>query len=217
MIGVEVRAEGAGLGLEGPLMFLERSVEVGLDEAVEVLDGRGRSRLGRIAAIDEHRLVVEILDPARNLSLSRSAVRFLGDGLQFGVGPGLLGRVLDGVGQPLDGGATPAITEERLIQGLPMNPVARQLPRDFIETGISAIDLLNSLVRGQKLPIFSGGGLPHDRLVLDIARWARLRHEGQSDFAIVLVGMGISFDAAERFQRALEDGGAMGRTVLFLN
>ena len=134
-----------------------------------------------------------------------------------GVGPGLLGRVFNGVGQVIDGGPPIAARRKVAIDGLPLNPVARAMPRDFIETGISTLDLMNSLVRGQKLPLFSGGGLPHDRLAVEIASHARLRRGDAEDFAIVFAGIGVPHDSAEYFRRSLEQGGALERTALFLN
>jgi V/A-type H+-transporting ATPase subunit B len=135
----------------------------------------------------------------------------------FGVGPGMLGRVFDSIGRPLDGGApVPAVTRMR-IDGLAINPAARALPRDFIETGVTTIDLMNSLVRGQKLPLFSAGGLPHDRLATEIARRARLRSEEAGAFATVFVGIGVSHDSAEAFREAMEGSGALAHTVMFLN
>ncbi|MBI2305864.1 MAG: V-type ATP synthase subunit B [Rhodocyclales bacterium] len=203
--------------LEGPLLFLRRSVEVGYNEAVEVVGADGAARLGRVSAVDGEVIVVELLEAGSGLNLGETAVRFHGEPLHFGVGPGLLGRVFDGVGRPADGGA-PLPVERRLrIDGLPLNPVARATPRDFIETGVSAIDLMNSLVRGQKLPLFSGGGLPHDRIAVAIARHARLRGAGTEDFAIVFAGIGVPHDTAEFFRRSLEESGALARSALFLN
>jgi V/A-type H+-transporting ATPase subunit B len=144
-------------------------------------------------------------------------VRFLGEPLHMRVGPGILGRVFNGVGKVIDGGPPiPAVKAFR-IEGLPLKPVAREAPREFLETGISAIDLMNSLVRGQKLPIFSAGGLPHDRLAVDIVGNARLPGDEGSDFAIVLAGIGLPHDSAEYFRRELEKSGALSRTALFLN
>ncbi len=203
--------------LEGPLLYLERPVSVGLNEGVEVTGRDGVTRMGRIAALDEERIVVEVLDPTTDLSLRGTRVRLSGMPLSFGVGPGLLGRIYDGVGRPLDAGPPVAITHEMPIDGLPINPVERDLPADFIETGVSAIDLLNSLVRGQKLPIFSAGGLPHSRIAIEIAQHARLLGEGGDRFAIIFAGIGVSHATAERFRRALADSGALERSALFLN
>ncbi len=235
--------EGAATRLEGPLLFLRRTLDVGLYDAVDVRGADGRSRLGRIAAIDEQFMTIEVLESTAGLSLEGTVVRFRGEPLSFGLGPGILGRVFNGVGQVIDGGPPIAAHRKVPIEGLPMNPVARALPRDFIETGISTLDLMNSLVRGQKLPLFSGGGLPHDRLAVEIASHARLRTEqprerlaafapqggqpslgaarrmaqGGEDFVIVFAGIGVPYDSAEYFRRSLEQGGALERTALFLN
>ncbi|MDE2369985.1 MAG: V-type ATP synthase subunit B [Burkholderiales bacterium] len=213
---MQLTAEGAATRLEGPLLFLRRSVDVGLADAVEVRGSDGRSRLGRVAAIDEQLMTIEVLESTAGLTLEGTVVRFLGEPLRFGVGPGLLGRVFNGVGQVIDGGPPLAVHAKVAIEGLPLNPVARALPRDFIETGISTLDLMNSLVRGQKLPLFSGGGLPHDRLAVEIAGHARLRRDAE-DFVIVFAGIGVPWDSAEYFRRSLEQGGALERTALFLN
>jgi V/A-type H+-transporting ATPase subunit B len=207
----------AGIRLEGPLLFLRRTIEVGLNEAVEVLGGDGRGRLGRVAAIDEDTLMIELLDPSAGLALADTAVRFYGEPLHLGVGPGILGRVFDGVGRVLDGGPPIAVRERLRIDGRPFNPVARATPRDFIESGVTAIDLMNSLVRGQKLPIFSAAGLPHDRLAVEIACRARLRASAAEDFAIVFAAIGVPYVSADYFRQALEASGALGRAALFLN
>jgi V/A-type H+-transporting ATPase subunit B len=209
--------EGAASRLAGPLLFLKRTLDVGLADAVEVIGRDGRARLGRVAAIDEDLLTIEVLESTSGLNLPDTVVRFTGEPLAFGLGPGVLGRVYNGVGQPVDGGPPLPAHASYPIDGLPVNPVARATPRDFIETGISAIDLMNSLVRGQKLPIFSGGGLPHDRMAAQIAGSARLLSEDAGEFALVFAGIGLPHDSAEFFRAALESGGALARTALFLN
>ncbi len=214
---MRLTAERAATKLEGPLLFLKRTLDVGLGDAVEVSGVDDRTRLGRVAALDDEAMTIEVLEATAGLNLENTVVRFLGEPLKFDVGPGLLGRVFDGVGRVVDGGPPVAAHRRVAIDGLPMNPVARALPRDFIETGVSSIDLLNSLVRGQKLPLFSGGGLPHDRLAVQIASHARLRHDSQDGFAIVFAGIGVPFDSAEFFRRSLEQAGALERTALFLN
>ncbi len=244
---MRLTVEGAATRLEGPLLFLRRTLDVGLGEAVEVAGADGRPRRGRIAAIDEQFLTVEVLESTSGLTLAGAVVRFLGEPPTFGLAPAILGRVFNGVGQVIDGGPPIAPRERQRIDGLPINPVARAGPRDFIETGITTVDLMNSLVRGQKLPIFSGGGLPHDRLAVEIARHARLRPAGPAasderagrmppardggaarparqaaerqddDFAIVFAGIGVPYDSAEYFRRSLEQSGALERTALFLN
>jgi V/A-type H+-transporting ATPase subunit B len=212
-----VTLRGAAVRLEGPLLFLERALEVGLHEAVQVSGDDGRARLGRVIAIDERHVTVELLDSSAGLALADTVARFPGAPIRFGVGPAMLGRVFNGIGEPVDGGPAIPLARELPIDGRAVNPVSRATPRDFIETGITAIDLMNSLVRGQKLPIFSGGGLPHDRMAVQIARAARLRGAGASDFAIVFAGIGLPFDSAEYFRHALEESGALERAALFLN
>ncbi len=205
--------------VDGPLLFLQRSVDVGLNEAVEVEDSDGRIRLGRIAALDPDSVTVEMLDDTAGLRLAGTRVRFFGEPVRFHVGPGLLGRVFNGIGKPLDGGPPLAARQAFRVDGRPIKPSAREAPRDFLETGFSSIDLMNSLVRGQKLPLFSGGGLPHDRIAVDIACNARLPagRGGDEAFAIVFAGIGIPHASAELFRNEMERSGALARTVLFLN
>jgi V/A-type H+-transporting ATPase subunit B len=213
----ELSVTGAATRIEGPLIFLRRTLNVGLNEAVEVIGSDGRARLGRITTVDDEFMVVEVLESTEGLSPGTARVRFLGEPLHFALGPDILGRIFNGVGQIADGGPPVAAVRRHRIEGLAMNPAARSNPLDFIETGISTIDLMNSLVRGQKLPIFSAGGLPHDRMAIEIAQNARLRGaEGQS-FAIVFVGIGVPHDTAESFRRAMEASGALEHTVMFLN
>jgi V/A-type H+-transporting ATPase subunit B len=226
----DIYADGAATQLEGPLLFLKRTVNAGLNEAVEVEDGKGNVRLGRISAIDNDSMVVEVLESTAGLGLDDTRVRFLGEPLTFAVGPEVLGRVFDGVGRVIDDGPPVPAAQLLCIEGLPINPAARERPTDFIETGISSIDIMNSLVRGQKLPIFSGAGLPHDQLAIQIARQAHLRNvDGENkavaddsdangdDFAMVFVAIGVPYDSAERFRTAMEASGALEHTVLFLN
>jgi V/A-type H+-transporting ATPase subunit B len=202
--------------IEGPLLFLERKAEIGLNARVEVVGRDGRNRIGRIAAVDERTFVVEVLESTLGLGVRDTLIRVWNEPLLFGVGPGMLGRTYDSVGQTTDGGTPIAAVRRMRIDGLAINPAARALPRDFIETGVSAIDLMNSLVRGQKLPLFSGAGLPHDRLATEIVLQSRLRHETDS-FAVVFVGMGVSHDTAETFRDAMASSGALEHTAMFLN
>jgi len=213
----DVYATGTATRIEGPLLFIRRTVNAGLNEAVEVEDTEGRVRLGRIAALDHDTLTIEVLESTAGLSLSGTRVRFPGEPLHFAVGPDLPGRVFDGVGRVIDGGPPVSATRSLRIDGLAINPSERAVPTDFIETGISTIDLMNSLVRGQKLPIFSGAGLPHDRLAINIAHHARLRGHAAGDFVMVFVAIGVPYDTAERFRTAMENSGALEHTVLFLN
>ena len=219
--------ENIATRIDGPLLFLERRVDIGLNESVEVEDPDGRVRLGRIAALDEDSATVEMLDDTAGLRLKGTRVRFFGEPLRFHVGPGLLGRVFNGVGRPLDGGPPLAAAAAYRVDGLPLKPSAREAPSEFLETGFTAIDLMNSLIRGQKLPLFSGGGLPHDRIAVDIACNARLPtghpgggsdgRAGAGEFAIVFAGIGIPHDSAEFFREEMEKSGALARTVMFLN
>ena len=213
----ELTTRGTATRIDGPLLFLRRNVEVTLGEAVDVLIGDELPRKGRVTSLDDETMIVEVLETTRGLSLDSLTVRFRGEPISMGVGPGLLGRIFNGVGEPADGGPPVAAIEQRRVDAPAMNPARRALPRDFIETGVSAIDLTNSLIRGQKLPIFSSGGLPHDRLAIEIARHARLRDAKGGEFAIVFVGIGVSYDSAESFRRAMEDSGALGHTAMFLN
>jgi len=213
----ELSAHGTATGIDGPLLFLRRNVDVGLNEAVQILSADKPPKLGRIATLDRDAMIVEVLEPTTGLGLRDIRVRFLGEPLHCAVGPGLLGRIFNSVGEPADGGPPVGARKRLRIDGVPINPAMRELPRDFIETGISAIDLMNSLVRGQKLPLFSGGGMPHDRVAIDIAQNARLRGASGAGFAIVFVGIGISHDTAETFRSAMEQSGALAHTAMFLN
>jgi V/A-type H+-transporting ATPase subunit B len=213
----DVFAQDTATRIEGPLLFLKRTVDVGLNEAVEVEDSRGRVRLGRIAALDEQRLTVEVLETTAGLGLKGIRVRFLGEPLCFDVGPDILGRVFDGVGRVIDGGPPVSAAAHPRIDGLAINPVARVTPSDYIETGVSTIDLMNSLVRGQKLPIFSGAGLPHDRLATEIVRHAHIGDAAAGGFAVVFVAIGVSHDTAQQFRVAMQESGALQHTALFLN
>ena len=210
--------EDAVTRIEGPLLFARREARVGLNAAVEVLNAGEPPRLGRVAALDEASMVIEVLEATAGLALTGTRVRLHPEPLLFGVGPNLLGRVFDSVGRPLDGGPPVAARARRRIEGLAINPAWRALPRDFIETGVATIDVMNSLVRGQKLPLFSVGGLPHDRLAAEIAQRARLRGAGSTEsFAVVFAGIGVPHDAAEQFRVAMESSGALGHTAMFLN
>lgn len=213
----DLTVAGAATRIEGPLLFLRRTLDVGLNEAVEVMGVDGRARLGRISALDTQFMTIEVLEPTTGLSLPDTRVRFLGEPIHFSVGPGILGRVFSGVGRPIDGGPPIPAEQDLPVEGRPINPALRGMPRDFIQTGITAVDLMNSLIRGQKLPIFSAGGLPHDRIAIEIAGNARLLGAEAEAFAIVFAGIGISHDTAEHFRRAMETSGALERTALFLN
>ncbi|MBF0284234.1 MAG: V-type ATP synthase subunit B, partial [Magnetococcales bacterium] len=198
----DLQAEGIVTRIDGPLLFARRQVNVGLNEAVRVTGADGRRRLGRIAALDDDFMVVEVLESTDGLSLAETSLHFLGSEISFALGPGILGRVFDGVGRVLDEGPPIPAQTVMPINGSAINPVRRAKPEDFIETGVSTIDILNSLVRGQKLPIFSGGGLPHNRLALMIALHARLRRrDGAGE------GHGGAGGGVERAHAARQGGG----------
>jgi V/A-type H+-transporting ATPase subunit B len=210
-------AEQAALSLEGSLLFLQRTVDVGLNAAVRIIGADGRPRVGRVTGIDEDRMIVQVLEDATGLSLSETRVELDPQPLHCILGPGLLGRVFDSVGRPIDDGPPLPAKRSMRVDGLAINPARRALPRDFIETSISTIDLMNSVVRGQKLPLFSGGGLPHDRLATEIALRARLSGDSAEEFCVVFVGIGVSHDSAEQFRAAMEESGALAHTTMFLN
>jgi V/A-type H+-transporting ATPase subunit B len=212
-----IYAQGAATRLEGPLLFLKRTIDAGLNEAVEIEDSEGNIRLGRIAAIDDDQLTIEVLESTSGLDLTQTRIRFRGEPLTFAVGPDILGRVFDGVGRVKDSGPPISAVSNLRIDGLTINPAARAMPRDFIETGVSTIDLMNSLVRGQKLPIFSGAGLPHDSLAIQIAHQSRIRGSDAGEFALVFAAIGVPYDTAERFRSSMEQSGALEHSVLFLN
>jgi len=202
--------------IDGPLVVVERIRDVGYDEIAEIVGADGRVRTGRVLDVSERQVVLQVLEGTTGLSNRNTRTRFLGESFRLPVSLNMLGRVFDGLGRPLDGGPEPLSSDRRDINGLPINPTARRYPREFIQTGLSAIDGMNALVRGQKLPIFSGNGLPHDRVAAQIVRQARLLDE-QGDFSIVFAAMGVKHDVAQFFIRNFEDSGVLARVVLFLS
>ncbi len=202
--------------ISGPLMVVEQVSGVTYDELAEIELPDGSVRRCKVLEVDGDRAVVQLFESSAGINLKDSRIRFLGHPLELAASGDMLGRVFNGMGQPIDGG--PAIlAEKRLdINGLPMNPAARDYPNEFIQTGISSIDGLNTLVRGQKLPIFSGSGLPHAQLAAQIARQARVL-DGESKFAVVFAAIGITFEEAEFFISDFRRTGAIDRTVLFTN
>ena len=218
MITVEHSLLHTGItSVQGPLIFVRNVQGVGLYDRVEVIAPDDSVRAGRVVSIAGQNVVVEIFQGTDGLSLSDTRLRFLAEPVQLAVGPGMLGRIYDGVGQPMDGGPPIAADQKLRVDGSAINPVRRDVPREFIETGISAIDAMNVLVRGQKLPIFSGSGLSHDRLASNIARFAKLRGAEEQEFAIVFAAIGVTFDTAEHFRREMDEFGALQRIALFLN
>ena len=202
--------------IDGPLVVVERVRDVGFDELVEIKGEDGVPRLGRVLDVSDTRAVVQVLEGTTGLSNRTLQARFLGENFRLPVSRGMLGRVFDGLGRPVDNGPPPLSTDRRDINGMPINPNARRYPREFIQTGLSAIDGMNALVRGQKLPIFSGNGLPHDRVSAQIVRQARLLEE-EVEFSIVFGAMGVKHDVAQYFIRSFEESGVLSRVTLFLS
>jgi len=201
--------------IDGPLVVIERVRDVGFDEVVEILDPEGHPRVGRVLDISGEQAVIQVLEGTTGLSNQSLRARFLGASFLLPVSRHMLGRVFDGLGRPADGGPPPLSADLRDVNGRPINPCARRYPREFIQTGLSAIDGMNALVRGQKLPMFSGNGLPHDRVAAQIVRQACLLEE-QSAFSIVFAAMGVKHEVADFFIRNFEDSGALARVAMFL-
>ncbi len=200
----------------GPLMVVEEVEGVGYDEIVEIETPEGEKRNGQVLEVSEGAAVVMVFEGTSGLDTSRTNVRFGGEGLKLPVSMELVGRIFDGLGRPLDGGPEVVAEDRRDINGAPMNPVSREYPEEFIQTGISSIDGMNTLVRGQKLPMFSGSGLPHNEIAAQIARQATVLGE-EEEFAVVFAAMGITYEEASFFRQDFERTGAMERIVMFLN
>lgn len=200
----------------GPLIMVEDVEGATYDELVEIEQQSGEVRMGRVLEVDGDKAVVQLFEGSQGLQISKSKARFLGRSIELAVSPDMLGRVFDGMGRPDDGGPN-IIAEKRLdIEGEPINPSSRNYPSEFIQTGISAIDGLNTLVRGQKLPVFSGSGLPHAQLAAQIARQAKVVGT-EGNFAVVFAAMGITFEEADFFISDFRRTGAIDRAVLFMN
>jgi V/A-type H+-transporting ATPase subunit B len=216
--------EVVGVGrIEGPIMVVEGAANVSYDEVVEIQDSRGQHRRGRVLEVGEGFAVVQVFAGSTGLSIDGTRVRFLGSTLHMPVAEEMLGRIFDGLGTPIDGGPEPLTDTYRDVNGTPINPTARIYPRDYIQTGISTIDGVNTLLRGQKLPLFSGAGMPHDQLAAQIVRQATLgRVAGapqseQEEFAIVFAAMGVKNDVADYFRKSFTESGALTRVAMFLN
>ncbi|MBM5805847.1 MAG: V-type ATP synthase subunit B [Candidatus Verstraetearchaeota archaeon] len=202
--------------ISGPLIFVEGVTNVGYNELVEVRGEEGGLRRGRVLEINRGIAAVEVFEGTTGLSTTGTSVKFQGKPLMVPLSTEMLGRVFNGLGEPADGGPTPFTEDYRDVNGLPMNPYARDYPTQFIQTGVSAIDGMDTLVRGQKLPIFSGSGLPHNLIATQVARQATIVGEEVS-FAVVFVAMGIKHDEAAFFRRSFEESGALKNSALFLN
>ncbi|MCS7259032.1 MAG: V-type ATP synthase subunit B, partial [candidate division WOR-3 bacterium] len=208
--------------ISGPLVLVENTENVKYGELVELILDDGVSRTGEVLEVYEDKALIQVFEGTTGIDIVNTKVRFLAQGIMLGVSRDMLGRIFTGLGKPRDN--KPEIIPEKYlsITGAPINPYAREYPNEFIQTGISAIDGLNTLVRGQKLPIFSGAGLPHNRLVAQIMRQAKVLAKDDAkdeakDFAIVFGAMGVTFEEAEFFIANLTNSGAIARTVFFLN
>jgi len=213
MKGIEYRGVAS---VDGPIVVLKKTENVFFGETVCVRDRNGKKRTGRIVDVSEKAVIVQIFGDTTGLDLDETSFEFLGNPLELRVGEGLLGRIFNGLGEPADGYPPIISSEKRNINGNPINPYARVYPRDFIQTGISSIDGMNSLVRGQKLPIFSGNGLTHNKLAAQIIRQAKLRNSDEK-FVMVFAGMGIKYDVAKYFTDTFEESGVLANVVMFLS
>lgn len=200
----------------GPLMIVQGVKGVAYGEVVEIETESGEKRKGQVLEAREDMAIVQVFEGTRDLDIKTTRVRFTGETLKVPVSMDMLGRIFNSIGKPIDGGPEIIPEDRRDVHGAPLNPVARAYPRDFIQTGISAIDGMNTLVRGQKLPIFSGSGLPHNMLAAQIARQAKVLGE-EEQFAVVFAAMGITYEEANFFKKSFEETGAIERAVLFLN
>lgn len=203
--------------INGPLVVLEGVKNASFDEIVEFRVEDGTRKLGRIVEIYEEKAVIQVFEGTENMSLDNTHTRLSGHPMEIDLSLDILGRTFDGIGRPIDR-LGPVVPEMKLnINGLPLNPVTREYPRNFIQTGISAIDGLTTLIRGQKLPIFSGNGLPHDQLAAQIVQQASLGADSDEKFAIVFAAMGVKYDVAEFFRRTFEESGVSDHVVMYLN
>jgi len=202
--------------IDGPLIFTSKTHAVGYRELVECVDRDGHVRLGIVLESSTNAVIVQVFEGTSGLTLPDTRVRFVGQPLKLGVSRAMLGRVFNGLGQPIDGGPNPPSDIEQDVNGLAINPTARQYPKDFIQTGISVIDGMNTLIRGQKLPIFSGNGLPHNELAAQITRQAKIRGT-ETQFSVVFAAMGVKHDVARFFIRSFEESGVLDNVALFLS
>ncbi len=201
----------------GPLLVVDKVEGVKYDELVEIETQDGIFKKGKVLEVSQDKAVVQVFEDIRGVNLKNSKVKFLGKTMKFGVSPDLLGRIFDGSGKPKDGGPEVAPEKYLDVAGFPLNPQAREYPEDFIQTGISTIDGLNTLVRGQKLPIFSAAGLSHSKLAAQIARQAKVLGGTGEDFSIVFGAMGITFEEAEFFISEFKKTKAIAKSVMFIN
>ena len=202
--------------IDGPLVYMRKTHPIGYGELVELKGPDGNIRQGQVVDTSDSVVCVQCFESTDGLTLPGTSAHFLGEPLSLGVSDKMLGRVMNGLGKPRDGAALPPAFDERNVNGVPINPTAREYPRDFIQTGISIIDGMTTLIQGQKLPIFSGNGLPHNQLAAQIARQAKVRG-GKSDFAIVFAAMGVKYDVARYFLDSFDSSGVLDNVAVFLS
>ena len=203
--------------VNGPLIVLEGVQDAAYEEIVEITVGGKEKKLGRIVEIYNDKAVIQVFEGSENMSLNNTHVKLTGHPMEIALSPDILGRTFNGIGEPIDGLGKIVSDVKRNVNGQPLNPVSREYPRNYIRTGISAIDGLTTLIRGQKLPIFSGNGLPHDRLAAQIVKQASLGDNSDEEFAIVFAAMGVKYDVAEFFRRTFEESGVSDHVAMFLN
>lgn len=203
--------------INGPLIALEGVQDAFYDEIVDFVVNGKEQKMGRIVEVYEDKAIIQVFEGTENMSLNNTHTRLTGHPMEIGLSEEMLGRTFNGIGEPIDDLGPITIEEVRDVNGLPLNPVRREYPRNYIRTGISAIDGLTTLIRGQKLPIFSGNGLPHDQLAAQIVKQASLGGGTNEDFAIVFAAMGVKHDVADFFRRTFEESGVANHVAMFLN
>ena len=203
--------------INGPLIALEGVQDAFYDEIVDFVVNGKEHKMGRIVEVYKDKAIIQVFEGTENMSLNNAHTRLTGHPMEIGLSEEMLGRTFNGIGEPIDDLGPITVEEVRDVNGLPLNPVRREYPRNYIRTGISAIDGLTTLIRGQKLPIFSGNGLPHDQLAAQIVKQASLGGSTNEDFAIVFAAMGVKHDVADFFRRTFEESGVANHVAMFLN
>ena len=203
--------------INGPLIALEGVQDAFYDEIVDFVVNGKEHKMGRIVEVYKDKAIIQVFEGTENMSLNNTHTRLTGHPMEIGLSEEMLGRTFNGIGEPIDDLGPITVEEVRDVNGLPLNPVRREYPRNYIRTGISAIDGLTTLIRGQKLPIFSGNGLPHDQLAAQIVKQASLGDSTNEDFAIVFAAMGVKHDVADFFRRTFEESGVANHVAMFLN
>lgn len=203
--------------IKGPLIVLDNVKDVGFEEVVEIAIDDGTTRFGRVVEIQGERAVIQVFEGTSGLSKTNTKTKLLGHPMEISLSPEILGRIFNGAGKPIDGLGEVYALKSADINGRSLNPVCRKYPRNYINTGISAIDGLNTLIRGQKLPIFTGSGLPHNQLAVQIVRQANIAKNEGKKFGVVFAAMGVKNDVADFFKRSFEETGVMEKVVMFLN